>query len=587
MDPIVQERINEWLSPEYDELTRREIQTLLDRNDEKELTDRFYTELEFGTAGLRGTLGAGSNRMNIYVVRKATQGLANIIIHKNAQNRGVLVGRDSRIKSDEFAKEAVGVLIANGIKVFYFDDIHPTPTVSFGVRELNAIAGVMITASHNPKEYNGYKVVWEDGGQIVPPVDKEIISEVRKIKSLSQVKHIPFDKAKESNLFKIVDREIDSVYLNKVKSLSIHPEVISKSEIKICYSPLYGTGYKLIPESLKNYGFKNIEIVKEQATPDGNFPGVPYPNPEVPEAMESGIKIAQSINADLFIATDPDADRMGTALRKDDGSFILLNGNQIAAVLGYYILSELRNTKRMPKNPRLIKSIVTTEVLRKITEYYNVALDEVLTGFKWIGAKMNEYEKAGINFVFGCEESHGYLAGTFVRDKDAVIASSLLAEAAAFYKTKGISLYQILENIYKTFGYYKESQQSITMKGKDGLKDMKDIMEKLRNSPPERIENYETIEVIDLYNQKAFDVKNKKTLPARGLPVSDVVILKLSSNAKIVARPSGTEPKIKFYFTTCGDTKNTSETLQDVINIVEKEHRRLKDAFLEKLNLSK
>ncbi|MGA2141015.1 MAG: phospho-sugar mutase [Brevinematales bacterium] len=578
MDELILKRIDEWQGEEYDEATRREISGLVIKKDERELTDRFYAELEFGTAGLRGTLGAGSNRMNIYVVRKATQGLANYILKQGPgiSGRGVLVGRDSRIMSDAFAMETASVLIANGIRVYYYEDIHPTPTVSFGVRRLNAISGVMITASHNPKEYNGYKVVWEDGAQITPPHDSEIIKEVRAISSLKQVKHIDASEIRKNPLFSIADGLVDGDYLSKVKSLSIHPEIIQSSGVKICYSPLYGTGYRLVPESLKNFGFKNIEIVKEQAVPDGNFPTAPYPNPEEPEAMAVGMKYAKESGADVFIATDPDADRLGVMLKKEKGDYVLLNGNQIATLLGFYIMSELYETGKMPSNPRIIKTIVTTDTLPAIAKTYGIETDEVLTGFKWIGAKLKEYEKSGYNYVFGGEESHGYSAGTFVRDKDAVISGSMFAELVAFYLSKGLSAYRVLENIYERFGFFSESQQSVTLKGRDGAMQIKALMEKLRKTPPEKISRYKVLEVIDLESYK-----NGKWQ----LPKSDVVILKLSDNAKVIARPSGTEPKIKFYFTTFGKLTGGSKDINGLMETVKAAHEELKAGFLTDMGL--
>lgn len=584
MDQAIGKKIGEWLSADYDETTRNEIQALVDKKNEKELIDRFYTELEFGTAGLRGTLGAGSNRMNIYNVRKATQGLANYIIKKGGQDRGVLIGRDSRIMSDMFAEQTAAVLIANGIKVFFFNDIHPTPTVSFGLQLLGCISGVMITASHNPKEYNGYKVLWEDGAQITPPYDEEIIAEVRNITSLKQVKAVSFAEVKASPLFHIADDRVDRIYLDKVKTLSIHPEVIEHSGVKICYSPLFGTGYKLVPASLRNYGFKDILIVEEQAMPDGNFPTAPFPNPEEKETMEIGMRFAKQHKADVFFATDPDADRFGAMLKKDDGDFILLNGNQIATLFAYYLSSELRNTGKLPKDPRMISTIVTTGLLVDIADSFGVRSDLVLTGFKWIGNKMNEYDKKGGDFVFGCEESHGYLAGTFVRDKDAVIGASLFAELVAYYKSVGTSAYKVLREIYKKYGYYKESQKSVTMKGQDGAAQIKALMEKLRKDPPKKVGNYTVLQKIDLKNGEVFDVKSGQPAGKWDLPSSNVIIFKLSDNAKIVGRPSGTEPKIKFYFTTYGKAEGV-ETLDDCIAKVDKEHQELKATFLKEMGL--
>ena len=576
MEEFITKRIEEWQGPDYDEKTRGEILELIKQNNEKELIDRFYTELEFGTAGLRGTLGAGSNRMNIYVVRKATQGLANYILKKGAGSRGVLIGRDSRIMSDSFALETASVLLANGIKVFYFEEIHPTPTVSFGVRHLMAIAGVMITASHNPKEYNGYKVIWEDGAQITPPYDSEIINEVREITSLEQVRHIPDEDIRKSPIFIKADELVDDDYLAEIKSLSIHPDIISSSKVKITYSPLYGTGFRLVPLSLKKFGFNNIGIVEEQAMPDGNFPTAPHPNPEEKEAMEVGMKHAIENESDVFIATDPDADRLGVMLKKEGLNYVLLNGNQIAILLGFYIISQLKETGKMPVNPRIIKTIVTTDTLSAIAAAYGIETEEVLTGFKWIGAKLKEYEKSGFNYIFGGEESHGYSAGTFVRDKDAVIAASLFAELVAFYYNKGFSAYRVLEDIYARFGFYRESQESVTFKGQEGALKISALMERLRSDAPKKIGSYEVAELIDLQNGKNPDWQ---------LPSSNVIILKLSDNAKVISRPSGTEPKIKFYFTTFGKLADGRESVSELMERVSRAHEELKSNFLTEMGV--
>lgn len=582
MDARIKKVVEEWLTPSYDEETRKEIQTLLDNGNEKELEDRFYTNLEFGTGGLRGLIGAGTNRMNIYTVRMATQGLANYILKKGGKEKGVVIGRDSRLFSDRFAMESANVMVANGIKVYFFNDIHPTPLVSYAVREKNAIAGIMITASHNPKQYNGYKVFWSDGGQVVPPEDKEIIEEVKKIASIKDVKTITFEETKKSPLYYEIDDEIDSSYLKKAKTLSMNYEINSKSEIKICYTPLYGTGYRLIPESLKNFGFKNIFIVKEQAIPDGNFPTAPYPNPEIPEAMELGIKYAKDIKADILIASDPDADRIGAMIKKND-DYILLNGNQIGCLLLYYLLSGLKEKNILPDNGKVVTTIVSTRLLLKIAEDFNIKVDEVLTGFKWIAEKIRKYEQTGEEFIFGCEESHGYLAGTFVRDKDAVIASSLFAELSAYYNSKGKSVADVLDEIYTRYGYFKESQKSIEVKGKEGLDKIKATMENLRKSPPEKIAEFNLLQIYDLKNKKAFDITNKKEITPMDLPASDVIVMKFSDDCEIIGRPSGTEPKIKFYFSNFKKISN-GQKLEDLKKDVENTHNRLKEEFLKFLN---
>ncbi|MCX7821114.1 MAG: phospho-sugar mutase [Brevinematales bacterium] len=582
MDANIKARIEEWLTPLYDEETRNEIRSLLDSGNEKELEDRFYTNLEFGTGGLRGTIGAGTNRMNIYTVRMATQGLANYIIRKGGKEKGVVIGRDSRLFSDRFAMESANVLVANGIKVYFFNDIHPTPLVSYAVRKLNAIAGIMITASHNPKQYNGYKVFWSDGGQVVPPEDKEIIEEVKKIASIKDVKVISFEETKKSGLYKEIDEEIDPSYLQESKSLSMNYDINLQSDIKICYTPLYGTGYKLIPESLKNFGFKNIFIVKEQSIPDGNFPLAPYPNPEIPEAMEVGMKYAKEMKADVLLASDPDADRIGVMIRKDN-DYLLLNGNQIGCLLLYYILSGLKEKGQLSEKGRVVTTIVSTRLLLKIAEGFNIKVDEVLTGFKWIAEKIRKYEKTNEHFIFGCEESHGYLVGTFVRDKDAVIASSLFAELTAYYKSKGKSVADVLDEIYIKFGYFKESQKSIEVKGKEGLDKIKATMENLRKSPPEKISDFKLLQVYDLKNKRAFDLVEKREITPMDLPSSDVIVMKFSNDCEIIGRPSGTEPKIKFYFSNFKKISD-GQKLDDLKKDVENIHNRLKEDFLKFLN---
>ncbi|URA10246.1 phospho-sugar mutase [Thermospira aquatica] len=568
MNQNVQKRIQEWLGPEYDEETRAEIQNLIDAGNEKELEDRFYTELEFGTGGLRGIIGAGTNRMNRYVVRKATQGLANYIYAKGDPKKGIVIGRDSRIMSDVFAFETAAVMAANGIKVYFYEDIHPTPMVSFAIRELKAQAGVMITASHNPKEYNGYKVMWDDGCQVTPPADKGIIEEVRKITSLSQVKYLPFEEAKAQGLIEVIDTKIDALYLERVKTISIHPEVAPSSDVKICYSPLYGTGYKIIPAALKVWGFENVYVLPEQATPNGNFPTTPYPNPEETEAMARGINFASENNYDIFIATDPDADRLGVALRDRTGKMVLLNGNQIATLLAYYVATE----KKLPPNPWMVKTIVTTDLIADITNEHKIGLTDVLTGFKWIGLKIREFENEGKNFVFGCEESHGVLLADFVRDKDAIMGVSLFAELTAYYKSKGTSALNVLYDIYRKYGFYKESQKSLTLSGVEGLSQIKAMMEKLRTNTPKNLGKWQVLEKQDMKTDEIIDMTTGQKKGRTGLPSSDVVVLKLSDGAKVVARPSGTEPKIKFYFTTRGRF--------DEMNTVEKEHEMLRQAFL-------
>jgi phosphoglucomutase len=582
MNESIEKHIREWTSPPYDTDTIAEINALVAANNEKELTDRFYRDLEFGTGGLRGVLGAGTNRMNIYNVRKVTQGLANYILSNNGASMGVVIGRDSRHQSDRFAEAAAGVFIANGIKVFYYDDIHPTPTVSFAIRHLSAVCGIMITASHNPQEYNGYKVFWEDGAQVTPPHDTAIIGEVKNISDLSMVKVTPFDKVKSSPLFRVIDAEVDPVFYARTKALSIHPEAIPAAPVKICYSPLYGTGYKMVPAALREFGFKDILLVEEQSVPNGDFPTTPKPNPEEFSAMKMGIEYAKKNSADVFIATDPDADRIGAVLRKRDGDYLLLNGNQIATLLVYYITSELKNTGKLPPNPRMVSTIVTTDLIFEIAESNGVKTYSTLTGFKWIGLITRGFEKTGESFIFGCEESHGYNAAEFVRDKDAVNAACLFSEMTAYYGSKGLSVAEVLDNIYKEYGYYRESQVSIMMKGMDGAEKIAGLMRTLRAETPKKVGNYDVLTVTDVQNSTLIDLKTNKSAPIE-LPKSNVILLHLSDKAKVVARPSGTEPKIKFYFTTYG--KSGTEPLSDVKARTDAEHETLKKDFLGSLGL--
>ena len=582
MDAIIDARIKEWSSAPYDKETIDEIKALIDAGNEKELADRFYRDLEFGTGGLRGILGAGTNRMNIYNIKKVTQGLANFILSHNGAEQGVVIGRDSRIQSDRFAEAAAGVMIANGIRVHYYDDIHPTPTVSFAIRHLKAICGIMITASHNPKEYNGYKVFWDDGAQVTPPYDDEIIAEVGKITSLSQVKSMEFCMALSSPVFRIIDQTVDPIYLSKVKELSIHPEIIPDAPVKICYSPLHGTGYKMVPLALTAYGFRDIVMVKEQSIPDGTFPTAPRPNPEELGAMQLGMEYAKKNNADVFIATDPDADRIGALIRKKNGEYLLLNGNQIATLLVYYIASELKNTGKMPKNPRMVSTIVTTDLIFAIAESFGVKTYSTLTGFKWIGLITRGFEKTGETFVFGCEESHGYNAAEFVRDKDAVNAACLFAEMTAFYSSKGLSVADVLDDIYKEFGYYRESQVSITMKGMDGAEKINALMDSLRSDAPKKVGQLDTLKVTDVQESTVKDLASGAVTPL-DLPKSNVIWLTLSDRAKVVARPSGTEPKIKFYFTTYG--KSSADPIEKVKSDTDAAHETLKKDFLSILGL--
>ncbi|QCX32905.1 phospho-sugar mutase [Caloramator sp. E03] len=531
-----------WL--DFDEKTRNELLTI---KDEKEIMDRFYKNLEFGTGGLRGVIGAGTNRMNVYTIRRATQGLANYILHKGINNPSVAIAYDSRLYSDVFAMEAALVLNANGIKTYIFNELKPTPMLSFAVRELKTTAGIVITASHNPKEYNGYKVYWSDGGQITEEHAKGILEEIERV-DYDDIKTIELNKAKEIGLFNYVDKSVEDKYIELVKELVINKDLV-KSEgekIKIIYTPLHGTGNKPVRRVLSELGFTNVKIVLEQEMPDFNFSTVKYPNPEEHDVFEIAIEMAKNDGADLILGTDPDCDRVGVVVKNDYGEYIVLTGNQTGVLLTEYMLSQLKCNNKMPDNPMVIKTIVTTELAKEICRNYGVEIIDVLTGFKYIGEKIKEYEGKK-NFIIGFEESYGYLSGTFVRDKDGVIACALICEMAAWYKSRGMSLYDGIKEIYKKYGYYKEDLKSVTLKGIEGSERIKNIMEKLRNETPLKIAQQEVITVKDYLKKIEKNVLNGDE-EVIDLPESNVIQLVLKDKSVITARPSGTEPKIKFYF---------------------------------------
>ncbi len=588
LDNTIKERIKTWLSSDYDEDTRKEIEELIKNNDVKELEDRFYKELEFGTGGLRGVMGAGSNRMNKYNVWKATQGLANYLkeYFNDKDSISVAIAFDSRNNSSLFAKEAAKVLAGNNIKVFLFESLRPTPMLSFTVRELKANAGIVITASHNPPEYNGYKVYWQDGAQIVPPHDKNIINKVKSISSVSEIKKIDSDS---NELIEIIGEEIDKVYLEKVKSLSVNPEINKEmaSKIKIVYTPIHGSGNIPVRRSLENYGFTNVEVVKEQELPDGNFPTVVYPNPEEADALKMGVELCKKIDADILIGTDPDCDRMGVAVKKSQGEYVLLNGNQIASMLEYYILSQLKEKGRLPENGLIVKTIVTTDLLADIAKDFNITVIETLTGFKYIGEQIRiqeELKNAGKpykQYIFGGEESYGYLAGDFVRDKDAVISASLFAEMNAYLKYNNISPLEYLDEIYTKYGYYKETLKSITMKGADGSKKIQNIMKVFRENTPEKIGDYKIVKIGDIQKGELFNKNENKIEKHYDLPKSNVLILFLDNDFKITMRPSGTEPKIKFYFAA---VRKNIENLEQTKTSVDKLIQEVMDRFLDLIN---
>ena len=540
----------EWLeNPYFDEATKAELRGIA--QDENEIKERFYADLEFGTAGLRGIIGAGTNRMNVYTVRKATQGLANYITKVGQQSKGVAIAYDSRRMSPEFADEAALCLAANGIKAYVFESLRPTPELSYAVRKLGCIAGINITASHNPPEYNGYKVYWEDGAQITPPHDLGIMAEVKAVTDYAAVKTMDKEAAKSAGLYEVIGKEIDDAYIEELKSQVIHWDAIKEAQkdIKIVYSPLHGTGNIPARRVLKELGFENVYVVKEQELPDGNFPTVSYPNPEAEEAFELGLKLAKEIDADLVLATDPDADRLGVYVKDTkSGEYISLTGNMSGCLLADYEIGQRKELKGLPEDGALIKTIVTTNMADAIAKSYGIRLIEVLTGFKFIGQQILGFEQSGKGtYLFGFEESYGCLIGTHARDKDAIVATMALAEAAAYYKTKGKTLWDAMVDMYEKYGYYKDDIKSITLKGIEGLAKIQEIMDTLRNDPPAQIGDYKVVSARDY---KKDTIRNLETgeVTTTGLPNSNVLYYDLTDDAWLCVRPSGTEPKVKFYY---------------------------------------
>ena len=548
------EEYRKWCTdPYFDEAVKAELKAI--EGDEREIEDRFYRQLEFGTGGLRGVIGAGTNRMNIYTVRQATQGLANYIISRGGQEKGVAIAFDSRIMSPEFAKEAALCLNANGIKTYLFESLRPTPELSFAVRHLGCIAGIVVTASHNPREYNGYKVYWEDGAQITPPHDKNILAEVAKVTEFSMVKTMQEEEAREKGLHRIIGGEIDDLYMAELKKQSIHPEVIKEQakNIKIVYTPLHGTGNLPVRRVLKELGFQNVYVVKEQELPDGNFPTVPYPNPESEDAFKLALALAEEVDADIVLATDPDADRLGVYCKDTkSGEYVSFTGNMSGMLIAEYILRERTALGTMPERPALVETIVTTDMAKAIAESYQVKLIEVLTGFKFIGEQIRKFEEEGTyHYVFGLEESYGCLAGTYARDKDACIAVMLLCEAASWYKAKGMTLWDAMLSMYERYGYYQEGLETMTLKGMDGAKEIQAMMTKMRNHPPKELAGLKTLAVRDYSTDERKDLLTGE-ITKTGLPSSNVLYYELSDCAWCCVRPSGTEPKIKFYFGVAG-----------------------------------
>ena len=567
------EKYKEWCeSPDFDEETKKELLAIKD--DKEEIEDRFYKELEFGTAGLRGIIGAGTNRMNKYTVGKATQGLANYINEQGTQDKGVAISYDSRKMSKEFSMQTALILNANGIKTYLFENLRPVPELSFAVRELKCTAGVMITASHNPPKYNGYKVYWDDGAQIVAPIDKDIIEKVRRIKDYKEIKEISREEAEQKGLFNIIGTEMDDKYINKLKSLILNPEIVKEQgkTLKVVYTPLHGTGNTVAERLLKEIGIQNLYVVPEQKDPDGNFPTVDYPNPEDKKAFKLALELAKKVDADVVLANDPDADRLGIYAKDfKTGEYMTYTGNMSALLIAEYRISQMKEKGILPKNGMIITTVVSSNLTRAIAKEYNLKCFEVLTGFKNIGAVMRREEEKpdGYKYVFGFEESYGCLIGDYARDKDGIAAVMALCEAACYYRAKGETLWDQMNNIYKKYGYYKETQVSIVMEGAEGAEKIQEMMTKMRNTPVTKIGNYKVLMFEDIDKDYVKDMitgEERKT----ELPKSNVLYYELEDNNWCCVRPSGTEPKIKLYM----GVKGTSEEEAD------KKLEALKDAMV-------
>ena len=566
------EEYKKWMESNFiDEATKEELKSI--ENNEKEIEDRFYKNLEFGTAGLRGVIGAGTNRMNKYTVSKATQGLANFIIKENGQDRGVAIAYDSRNMSKEFSEIAANCLNANGIKAYVFEELRPVPELSYAVRKLGCIAGIMITASHNPPKYNGYKVYWEDGAQIVAPKDKLIIGEVNSVENYEDAKTMDKQEAISLGLYNSLGKEMDDNYIAEIKKLSLNPDKIKEQEdLKIVYTPLHGTGNIPVQRILKEIGFKNVTVVPEQEKPDGKFPTVELPNPEDKKAFKLALDLAQKEDADLVLATDPDADRLGVyAKDTKTGEYMPFTGNMSGMLIAEYILSQKREKGILPENSALITTIVSTNLAKAVAKKYNLKLFEVFTGFKFIGEKIKQFEETGeYSYQFGFEESYGCLVGTHARDKDAIVAVMLLCEAAAFYKSQGITLWDKMLDMYKKYGYYAEDTVSITLEGSDGAEKIKNILTTLRNNPIERIGDYKVLEFRDYQQEKVINMETKEESKT-DLPISNVLYYALENDAWCCARPSGTEPKIKFYL---GVKEESMEKAQEVLKVLAEDFKK-------------
>ncbi len=567
------EKYQEWcVNPYFDDATKEELKSIEGNN--AEIEDRFYRDLEFGTGGLRGVIGAGTNRMNLYTVRKATQGLANFIIKEGGQDKGIAIAYDSRHMSIEFSEEVALCMCANGIKAYRFESLRPTPMLSYALRKLGCIAGVVITASHNPPEYNGYKVYWEDGAQVTYPKDEQIINEVNNVTDFNTVKTMSRAEAEAKGLYHEIGKEIDDAYIEELKKLVIHPEIAREvgKDLSVVYTPLHGTGNLPVRRVLAELGFEKVYVVPEQEKPDGDFPTVSYPNPEDAKAFALALKLAKEKDAELVLATDPDADRLGVYAKDSrTGEYHSFTGNMSGMLICEYILSQKKAMGTIAKDGALIKTIVSTNMADKVAQEYGIRLIEVLTGFKFIGEQIKLFEQTGKGtYEFGFEESYGCLVGTHARDKDAVVAVMMLCEAAAYYKKQGLTLWDQMLNIYKKYGYFKESLQTLTLKGIEGAEKIKEMMESIRNNPPKKLGDYT---VVAFRDYKADTVKNLATgeVTSTGLPKSNVLYFELDNDGWVCVRPSGTEPKIKFYIGVKG------ESFEDA----EEKNKKLTDALMQ------
>ena len=569
-----QEKFEEWYTNElFDNETKAELEKI--KNNENEKKERFYKDLEFGTAGLRGIVGVGTNRMNKYTVGKASQGLAEYILKKGGEERGVAIAYDSRHMSTEFSEQAALILNANGIKTYIFESLRPTPELSFAVRKLNCIAGIVVTASHNPPKYNGYKVYWEDGGQITEPTDKEIITEVNNITDFSKIKTITKDEAVKKGLFNVIEKEFDDVYLKEIQKNIINKDAIKQAadKLTVVYTPLHGTGGKIAKALFADMGLKNVYIVKEQEEPNGDFPTVSYPNPEDPKAFEYALKLAKEVNADIVLANDPDADRIGVFV-KHNGEYIALNGNMIGLVIAEYLISQKKEKGLLPENPALIKTIVSSNMTNQICEHNGIKMFEVLTGFKNIAAKIRKFEtEHTYNSVMGFEESYGCLIGNHARDKDGIIADMMLCEIAAYYKLQNLTLWDALLKMYEKYGYYLEGQIPVTLEGIDGAEKIQNMMAKMRNNPPTKLGKYKVLKIMDVSTGKEKDLETGEEKDI-DLPKSNVLRYSLENDCWCAVRPSGTEPKIKFYMGIKSDSVNNAKKDLEELTEVMREYTK-------------